>query len=299
MKCELCHNRDAETAIPVVKDGREDELYVCKECAKGERLKRQKKSQRTRKTGGLPPGVSMSVTRIGGDGEPPPQIIEAIMNAMNGVVSELEAAEASAKKRRAENREYRALDMRKVTPAYKAGGGIHLEGLYLIGEIDSVQRAVKALGLKLEGRQLDGIADAGHVYSLMYQEGDAERASRVLDALLRQENFARVRVYSEMPRVLNDAVCRALAILKNCQLLSPGELFDLLSPLRIASLFQMLEGVTLTQIEKMMASIKPDAASEKMTPQERDNADGARADDINARFADVVYDDRSAEDRRL
>ena len=62
MKCELCHQKDAETAIQVEKEGAAEELYVCHACAKKERLRRQKKSQRTRKAGDLPPGVSISVS---------------------------------------------------------------------------------------------------------------------------------------------------------------------------------------------------------------------------------------------
>ena len=64
MKCELCHQKDAETAIQVGKDGVEEELYVCQECARKERVRRQKKSQRTRKMTGLPPGMSISVTGV-------------------------------------------------------------------------------------------------------------------------------------------------------------------------------------------------------------------------------------------
>ena len=34
MKCELCHQKDAETAIQLARDGGEsEELYVCRECA--------------------------------------------------------------------------------------------------------------------------------------------------------------------------------------------------------------------------------------------------------------------------
>ena len=98
MKCEMCHENDAESAIQIMRDGVEDELYVCRDCAKAERLRRQKKSQRTRKMPSLPPGVSMSVTQIGGD-EPPPQIIEAIMNAMSGVVSGIDKAAKAMKEK--------------------------------------------------------------------------------------------------------------------------------------------------------------------------------------------------------
>ncbi len=36
MKCEICHKRDAETAIHKTVDGADRELYVCGECARAE-----------------------------------------------------------------------------------------------------------------------------------------------------------------------------------------------------------------------------------------------------------------------
>ena len=97
MKCELCHQKDAETAIQLEKDGEEQELYVCRECANRERVRRQKKSQRTRKgADGLPPGVSISVSGVSSGDEPPPPIVAAIMNAMSGLVEGLEQAAEEA-----------------------------------------------------------------------------------------------------------------------------------------------------------------------------------------------------------
>ena len=64
MKCELCHKADAQTAITRGEGDAAEELYVCHACAKAERINRQKKSQRTRKVTGLPPGMSMSITQI-------------------------------------------------------------------------------------------------------------------------------------------------------------------------------------------------------------------------------------------
>ena len=46
MKCELCKQNDAETAVSTVKDGVEDELYVCRECAEKERARRQKEQKK-------------------------------------------------------------------------------------------------------------------------------------------------------------------------------------------------------------------------------------------------------------
>ena len=288
MKCELCHQKDAETALTVEQDGVEEELYVCRECANKERVRRQKKSQRTRKMTGLPPGVSMSVTQIGGDGEPPPQIIEALMNAMSGVVSELGKGGNPAP---VKEPDYHDFPCGRTPTAYRIGSRLHLEGLHLIGELEAVQRAFRALGMKLVGVEADGVRDAGHVYKVAYT-GSAERAKRVVQDLLAQERNARVRLFEEMTRVFGDGLCRSLAILKNCRLLSPGELF-VQHVLKLAALENMLDGITLKEIEAMLAGIDLSSKEDRETVQDRDRIDAARADEMNRRFEDVVLNERA------
>ena len=291
MKCEMCHQKDAETAIQIERDGVEEELYVCHECAKKERVRRQKKSQRTRKMTGLPPGMSISVTGVSSDGETPPPIIEAIMNAVNGMVADMgKDREEKARK----EPEYHDFPTGRVTAAYRIGDGLHLEGLHLIGELEAVHRATRALGMRLVGTEADGVRDTGHVYRLRYT-GSTEQAKRVMEDLLAQERNARVRLFEEMPRVFGDSLCRALAILKNCRLLSPGELFDLLSPLRLAALENMLDGITLKEIADMLLSIDLSSKEEKESVQDRDRIDAERADRMNRRFEDVVLNERAEE----
>lgn len=293
MKCELCHQKEAEAAIQVVRDGVEEELYVCRDCANQERVRRQKKSQRTRKMTGLPPGMSMSVTQLGGgEGDNPPPFIEAIMNAFQGMVSEMDAmTKSKGKSSKAGGREF---PCGRVSPAYRIGSSLQLEGLYLIGEVEAVRRAMRAIGLQLVGTTADGIVDTGHVYRLRYT-GSSERAKRVLKELLAQERNARVRLFEEMPRVFGDSLCRALAVLKNCRLLSPGELFDLLSPLRLAAIEKMLDGIDLKEIETMMSEIDLTSGEDKLEPAERDRIDAERADAMNVRFEDVVLNERAEE----
>jgi len=295
MKCELCHQKDAETAIHVEKDGEEDELYVCRECAKRERVRRQKKSQRTRKGAeGLPPGVSISVSRVSSDedGETPP-IFEAIMNAMNGLVSDLEKAAEEAKKSEKEPK-LEELSCARVEAPYRIGTLLHLEGLHLIGELEAVGRAMKALKLELAGVDADGVRSTGHVYRI-YHEGSPELAQRVMEDLVREERNARVRLFEEMPRVFGDSLCRSLAILKNCRLLSPGELFDLLSPLRLAAIEKMLDGIDLAGVEQLISSVDLSSKEDKETQQSRDEMDAERADEMNGRFEDVVLNERAEE----
>ena len=292
MKCELCHQKDAQAAIQIEKDGEEQELYVCHECANRERVHRQKKSQRTRKgTEEISPGVSISVSGVP-DGDEPPPIVEAFMNAVSGLVSDLEkAASDAASKKEPKLTEF---PCERAEPEYRVGAMLHLEGLHLIGELEPVHRAMRALKMKLVGIDADGVRDSGHVYRLFYEDKQ-EAAKRVAEDLLREERNARVRLFEEMPRVFGDSLCRALAILKNCRLLSPGELFDLLSPLRLAAIENMLDGISRDDIEALLASIDLSSKEDNESQQERDVIDAERADEMNKRFEDVVLNERAEE----
>lgn len=290
MKCELCHNADAETAILRTECGEETELYVCRACAKTEKANRQKKSHRTRKVAGLPPG--MSITLSGNTDEVPP-FIGSIINAVNGMVSDLEMAEAARGERRRKQRKIE-LSVSDVKSAYRLAGGLHLEALHLIGELEAVKRAAHALELELAGIDADGVSGAGHVFRLIHG-GNAARAERFMADLVEQERNARIRLFEEMPRIFGDALCRALAILKNCRLLAPGELFDLLSPLRLAALEKMLDGIKLAELEKMIAGVDLTGSEDRMEQYERDRIDARRADEMNARFMDVVLNERAEE----
>ena len=289
MKCELCHKADAETAITRQKDGEEEELYVCHACAAAERKARQKKSQRTRKVSGLPPGMSITMS---GNMENPPPILGAILDAVHGMVNDLEEAEKKAREKK--EPESHDFPCGRVDAPYRIGERLHLEGLHLIGELDAVKRAVHALRMDLVGVDADGVKTAGHVFNLKYP-GSTEQAKRVVEDILAQERNARVRLFEEMPRVFGDSLCRALAILKNCRLLAPGELFDLLSPLRLAALEKMLDGIDLAGVEELLAVQDLTSAEDKLEQSERDKVDAERADEMNARFEDVVLNERAEE----
>lgn len=303
MKCELCHQADAQTAITRGEGDEAEELYVCHACAKAERLKRQKKSQRTRKVTGLPPGMSMSITQISRspdgeitedsvDGENPPPFIGAIMNAFQDMVSDIEKAQQTAKAEK--EPKYHDFPVPRVDAAYRIGNRLHLEGLHLIGELGAVKRALRALKMDLVGVSADGINETGHVYTLRYS-GSSDQAKRVVEDLLREERNARVRLFEEVPRVFGDSLCRALAVMKNCRLLSPGEYFDLLSPLRLAAKEEMLDGIDSAEIERRLAEADLTSSEDKLEQAERDRIDAERADEMNARFEDVVLNERAEE----
>ena len=298
----MCKKADAETAIVRGEGDEGDELYVCKACAKAERQRRQKKSLRTRKVSGFPPGVSMSITEISGDAEgpdgeggvEPPPFIGAIVNAFHDMVSDIEKAKAEMEQaaQRKEKERRAVFPASRIRAEYRLRGRMHLEGLHLIGELEPVRRAVRALDGELVGIDADGVHDAGHAYALKYS-CPAERAERIVEDILESERCARVRLFEELPRVLGDSVCRALAIMKNCRLLSPGELFDLLSPLRIAAKEDMLDGITKSDIDAMLRDADLSCSEDRLDQEARDEADAARADEMNRKFEDVVLNERA------
>ena len=242
---------------------------------------------------GLNGGVEMSVTEVSGDGDSPPPIVGAILNAFQDMVNDLERASKGGEEKKDE-RKLVEIGADGADAAYRLRGGFHLEGLHLIGELDAVRRALHALDMELVGVEADGVKDAGHVYRIGHY-GDAERAGRVAKDLVREERNARVRLFEELPRVYGDSLCRALAILKNCRLLSQGEYFDLLSPLRLAAKEKMLDGITFAEIEKMMAKLDLSGGDAKLEQEERDRVDAERADAANRRFEDVMLNERAEE----
>lgn len=291
MKCEICHKAAAETALKRVVNGEEEELYVCRACAANERKARQKKSQRTRND---MRSSEVSIT-VNGEGGVPPPIVGALLNALNGMVPDIEQICKSSKTEKEKSKaKYRYFPTGRVEAPYRLDGRLHLEGLHLIGELEAAKRAVRALRMELVGVDVDGVKSTGHVFRLRYQ-GSVERAKHVVSGLLDQERNARIRLFEQMPRVFGDSLCRALAILKNCRLLSPGELFDLLSPLRLGAMEKMLDGINLETIEKMMSEADLTNSEYTLSQNDRDALDAARADEVNARFEDVVLNERGEE----
>ena len=111
--------------------------------------------------------------------------------------------------------------------------------------------------------------------------------------LVQQEIYARQMLVEDSPRIFEDSVMRALAILRSARLLSPWELFDLLSPIRLAANMGRVVGISRNEVISMMAAQakKPDLPPPETIDDERkrDNRDAALADRANKRFAHVEF----------
>ena len=286
MKCEICSKSDARKAIRRERpDGSEEELYVCESCAAKERERRLKKRQRTIKT------QNGSIT-VCGDIENPPPIIGAIINAVSGIVGDIGKISASREEASPAKHEPRPVEfsVAGIPPRYRIGRCIQLEGLYLIGEIDACMRAARAVGMELATEEVDGIKAPGHVYEIRYTCG-RETAADFVKSLVQQEKNARARLQDDMAHVFADSLCRALALLKNCRLLSPAEYFDMLSTLRLAALEGFLDGIDAAGIDRLIMSTRPKHHGEPVDMRDRDREDAERAEAAREAFEDVMLNE--------
>lgn len=180
-------------------------------------------------------------------------------------------------------------------------GEFHLEALNLIGDLNPVLNGIEAMRFACHGIVEDGIRDAAHFYRIfnLATLGIAERellkrARRLFDDLITQENNARRALVEDSPRILEDSVSRALAILQHARLLAPGELLDLLSPICLGATLGFLDGITRSETIKLMRaqfntpSLPSNCAEDD---RKRDARDAALADRINKRFSKVAFND--------
>ena len=177
---------------------------------------------------------------------------------------------------------------------------LHLEGLHLIGDLSPVRAGLEAVRMTAQGIDADGMRSAGHVFRIwnnatlgLPERKLVRRVMRVLEDLVQQELYARQALVEDSPRVFKDSVMRALAILRAACLLSPWELFDLLSPIRLAANMGYLVGISRDEVVSLMAAQakKPDLPPPETVADERrrDNRDAALADRSNKRFARVEF----------
>jgi protein-arginine kinase len=169
-----------------------------------------------------------------------------------------------------------------------------------------VQRALRALRMEIVGTSVDGITNVGHTFTLRYTN-ERTQAVRVVKMLNRIEYGARAQLIKMPTPVLGDSVLRAIAVLKNCRMLAAAECFDLLSPIRIAAMCHFLEGITIEEVDALMAKAWNEVVDlvkrgEKDLSEEeanaRDREDMVRAEVANKSFERVILSERGAEELR-
>lgn len=181
----------------------------------------------------------------------------------------------------------------------------HLEGLSMLGDLKAVLAGLDAVRVEAWGFEAESMRDTAHVYRLenRFSMGISEddlvrRIGTVYEGLARQEINARLHLVEDDPRILADGIARSLAVLRAARLISPWELADMLSPIRMAAAMGFIDGITKEEIDDFtlhQLEEPPDGPGSHEQERARDRRDADFADRMNRRFIRVEPSDLGKE----
>jgi protein arginine kinase len=172
---------------------------------------------------------------------------------------------------------------------------LHLPGLVLAEQINSVIQAVNKLGHAVRGLYGEGTEALGNIFQVSNQmtlgevEGDiVERISKVLAQLIEQEGNARAVLLEKKPKTVYNHIGRAYGILANAHLISSKETMNQLSLLRLGLDLGLFPGVDRSLVDELFIITQPahlqKRFSDKLSAEERDLL---RADMLRERLQTV------------
>ena len=170
---------------------------------------------------------------------------------------------------------------------------IHLAGLVLTKEIDSVIDHITKLGLVVRGFYGEGTDVWGNLFQISNQTTLGRSESDItesLEKLTRQiiefENKSRERLMSEAKNEISDKIWRAYGILCHARVLTSEEVMNLLSAVRLGVALGIIQNVAIADINKLLLLSQPahlqKHMGENLGPSDRDTA---RADLVRETLA--------------
>ncbi len=136
---------------------------------------------------------------------------------------------------------------------------LHLPALKMTGHIEKFLNAAKSLGLAVRGLFGEGTDAAGDFYQLSNQitlgVSEKDIVSRfekaIIPEIVEYEHVARDRLLAKEAGVLDDKISRAMALLKNANLISSQEALFLLSHIRLGLNMHKHQGASTPAIEQL------------------------------------------------
>lgn len=136
---------------------------------------------------------------------------------------------------------------------------IHLAGLVLTKEIDSVIDHITKLGLVVRGFYGEGSDVWGNLFQISNQttlgrsEIDiTEALAKITAQIIEFENKARERLLSEAKEEISDKIWRAYGILCHARVLTSEEVMNLLSAVRLGVALGIIDTVSIAGINKLL-----------------------------------------------
>jgi protein arginine kinase len=147
---------------------------------------------------------------------------------------------------------------------------LHLPALMITNQIEKFFNACKDMNLAVRGLFGEGTKAAGDFYQLSNQATlgvcEDEIVNRfektIVPEIVEYEQTARRQLLSKNPEIVDDKISRAMALLKNANLISSQEALFLLSHLRMGINMHLHMGATTPAIEQL-CSLKHKAENQE------------------------------------
>ncbi len=141
---------------------------------------------------------------------------------------------------------------------------IHLAGLVLTKEIDSVIDHINKLGLVVRGFYGEGTDVWGNLFQISNQttlgrsELDiTESLEKITRQIIEFENKSRDRLLTEARDEIADKIWRAYGILRHARVLTSEEVMNLLSAVRLGAALKILDMVSIATVNKLLILSQP------------------------------------------
>lgn len=169
---------------------------------------------------------------------------------------------------------------------------IHLPGLALTQEIEKVIAEISKVGLVVRGFYGEGSDVLGNLFQISNQKTLGRSEEEIMDDLegvtrrmIEREENARTRLFSEAKDQIEDKIWRAYGILRHARSLTSEEVLNMLSALRLGIGMGVLDTVSLSQVNEILALSQPAHLQKyfdkRMEPNERDRV---RADLVRSKL---------------
>ena len=168
-----------------------------------------------------------------------------------------------------------------VGTGLRASVMLHLPGLVLLEEMDSVVNGMSKIGLAVRGMWGEGTEAVSNMFQVSNQitlgKNETEIITHLEQIILELKDHelnARKRLMSEKALIIEDHVARSFGILSNAHIISSSESLNLLSTLRLGLDLNLVNGFSKQDLDKLFISTQPahlqKFQGKELDPNERD-----------------------------
>lgn len=151
-----------------------------------------------------------------------------------------------------------------VGTGLRASVMLHLPGLTILNQINSIIDAIAKLGLTVRGLYGEGTQATGNLYQISNQvtlglteEEIINKLTSIIEQLIAQERSARQILHRDNKHQLEDRVFRAYGILKYARTLNSEETMKLISDVRLGVDLKIIDDVKPSILNQLLVLARP------------------------------------------